>query len=73
MSDAQGRLVVALRDYRPYIAPLIRLGRIDLAQLLAQTILMITLLALMCWFGASSACWRIDRCFLVGEIAGTNP
>jgi hypothetical protein len=36
MSDASGQLVVTLRDFRPHVAPLVRMGRADLAQLLAQ-------------------------------------
>ena len=36
MSDAGGTLVITLRDFRPYVAPLLRLGRADLARLLAQ-------------------------------------
>jgi hypothetical protein len=36
MSDAQGRLVITLRDFRPHVAPLLRLGRTDLAHRLAQ-------------------------------------
>ena len=36
MSDASGRLHIALRDFRPHVGPLQRLGRADLAQALAQ-------------------------------------
>ena len=36
MSDAGGTLVITLRDFRPYVAPLLQLGRADLARLLAQ-------------------------------------
>jgi serine/threonine protein kinase len=36
MSDAKGRLVVTLRDFRPHVAPLIACGRADLAEALAQ-------------------------------------
>jgi hypothetical protein len=36
MSDADGTLVLTLRDFRPYVAPLLRLGRADLARVLAQ-------------------------------------
>jgi hypothetical protein len=36
MSDAGGTLVITLRDFRPHVAPLLRLGRGDLASLLAQ-------------------------------------
>lgn len=36
MSDASGSLVVTLRDFRPHVAPLARLGRPELAQQLAQ-------------------------------------
>jgi hypothetical protein len=36
MSDAAGRLYVTLRDFRPHIGPLLRLGRADLAHTLAQ-------------------------------------
>jgi hypothetical protein len=36
MSDAGGTLVITLRDFRPHIAPLLRLGRADLACALAQ-------------------------------------
>jgi hypothetical protein len=36
MSDAGGTLVITLRDFRPHVAPLLRLGRADLARALAQ-------------------------------------
>lgn len=36
MSDASGQLVVTLRDFRPHVAPLVRMGQVDLAQLLTQ-------------------------------------
>ncbi|MFL5805386.1 MAG: hypothetical protein ACJ8CR_27060 [Roseiflexaceae bacterium] len=36
MSDASGRLHITLRDFRPHVGPLIHLGRMDLAQALAQ-------------------------------------
>src|SRR5690606_11757154 len=36
MSDASGRLHIALRDFRPHVGPLRRQGRADLAQALAQ-------------------------------------
>lgn len=36
MSDASGHLHIALRDFRPHIGPLLRLGRVDLAQALTQ-------------------------------------
>ncbi len=36
MSDAKGRLVVTLRDFRPHVAPLIACGCADLAEALAQ-------------------------------------
>lgn len=36
MSDASGRLHIALRDFRPHVGPLRRQGHADLAQALAQ-------------------------------------
>jgi hypothetical protein len=36
MSDAHGRLVVTLRDFRPHVAPLLERGRADLAAAVAQ-------------------------------------
>ena len=36
MSYAGGTLVITLRDFRPHVAPLFRLGRADLARVLAQ-------------------------------------
>jgi hypothetical protein len=36
MSDATGRLAVSLRDFRPHVAPLLKGGRGDLADILAQ-------------------------------------
>jgi hypothetical protein len=36
MSDAAGRLYITLRDFRPHVGPLLRLGRADLAHTLAQ-------------------------------------
>jgi hypothetical protein len=36
ISDAGGTLVITLRDFRPHVAPLLQLGRADLARLLAQ-------------------------------------
>jgi hypothetical protein len=36
MSDASGHLHITLRDFRPHVGPLLRLGRMDLAQALAQ-------------------------------------
>jgi hypothetical protein len=36
MSDAAGRLYITLRDFRPHVGPLLRLGRADLAHALAQ-------------------------------------
>lgn len=36
MSDARGKLVVTLRDFRPHVTPLCRLNRADLAHMLAQ-------------------------------------
>lgn len=36
MSDAHGQMYVTLRDFRPHVAALQRLGRADLAQALAQ-------------------------------------
>ena len=36
MSDAHGRLVVTLRDFRPHVGPLLERGRPDLAAWLAQ-------------------------------------
>src|SRR5205085_1055852 len=36
MSDAAGRLHISLRDFRPHVGPLLRLGRADLAHALAQ-------------------------------------
>ncbi len=36
VTDVHGRLVITLRDFRPHVAPLVRAGRPELAQLLAQ-------------------------------------
>src|SRR5262245_55381380 len=36
MSDAAGRLYITLRDFRPHVGPLLRLGRADRAHALAQ-------------------------------------
>jgi hypothetical protein len=36
MADDEDRLIVTLRDFRPHVEPLIRAGRTDLAQLMAQ-------------------------------------
>ena len=36
MTDAAGQLTITLRDSRPHVAPLLRLGRADLAQAFTQ-------------------------------------
>jgi hypothetical protein len=36
MTNDQGNMVVTMRDFRPHVAPLVRVGRVDLAHLMAQ-------------------------------------
>jgi hypothetical protein len=36
MSDSDGTMVISLRDFRPFVAPLIRQDQASLADLLAQ-------------------------------------
>ncbi|MGF1504756.1 MAG: hypothetical protein ACFB51_06410 [Anaerolineae bacterium] len=36
MTNDQGKMVVTMRDFRPHVAPLVKVGRIELARMLAQ-------------------------------------